>query len=41
MKGYYTQAGYMGYIPSIRKYMQFESEAAYYEYMREEGKSNE
>lgn len=36
MKGYYTNSAYMGYIPS-GKYMQFESETAYIDYMREEG----
>ena len=35
MKGYYTNSVYMGFIPSIRKYLQFESETAYIDYMRE------
>ena len=37
MKGYYTSNAYMGYIPSIRKYLQFESETAYIDYMKEAG----
>ena len=37
MKGYYTSNAYMGYIPSIGKYLQFESETAYIDYMREVG----
>ena len=37
MKGYYTSNVYMGYIPSIDKYWQFESETAYINYMREVG----
>ena len=37
MKGYYTNSVYMGYIPSIGKYLQFESETAYINYMREVG----
>lgn len=37
MKGYYINGVYFGYIPSIRKYMQFESEDAYIEYVRERG----
>ena len=39
MKGYYTNSAYMGYIPSIGKYWQFESETAYRDYMRERGES--
>ena len=39
MKGYYTQTGYMGYIPSISKYQQFESETAYRDYMIEVGEA--
>ena len=31
MKGYYTQTGYMGYVKG--KYMLFESETAYIEFM--------
>jgi hypothetical protein len=39
MKGYYTSFAYMGFIPSIGKYWQFESETEYINYMREtEGK---
>ena len=37
MKGYYTNSVYMGFIPSIRKYLQFESETAYIEFMKEVG----
>ena len=37
MKGYYTSNVYMGFIPSIGKYWQFESETAYINYMREVG----
>ena len=33
MKGYYTNSVYMGF----RKYLQFESETAYIDYMREVG----
>lgn len=29
MKGYYISNAYMGYIPSVGKYWQFESETAY------------
>jgi hypothetical protein len=35
MKGFYTNGVYFGYIPSIGKYLQFENEGAYAEYMRE------
>lgn len=37
MKGYYINSVYMGYIPSIGKYWQFESETAYIEFMKERG----
>lgn len=37
MKGYECNGYYYGYIPSVRKYWQFESENAYIEYMRERG----
>lgn len=37
MKGYYTSNAYMGYIPSIGKYQQFESETAYRNYLIERG----
>ena len=37
MKGYYTNSVYMGFIPSVGKYWQFESETAYINYMREVG----
>lgn len=35
MKGYYNRFAYMGFIPSIGKYQQFESETAYIQYMKE------
>lgn len=34
-KGYYGNSAYFGYIPSTGKYNQFESETAYYEFLRE------
>ena len=37
MKGYYTNYAYMGFIPSIGKYLQFESETAYRNYIKEVG----
>jgi hypothetical protein len=37
MKGYYVSNAYMGYIPSIGKYQQFESETAYRNYLIERG----
>ena len=37
MKGYYTNSVYMGFVPSIDKYLQFESETAYINYIREKG----
>ena len=37
MKGYYVSYAYMGYIPSIGKYWQFESETAYKNFLRERG----
>ena len=37
MKGYYTTNAYMGYIPSIDKYWQFEDETQYIEYLKERG----
>ena len=39
VKGYYTNSVYMGYIPSIGKYWQFESETAYRNYMKEVGEA--
>lgn len=33
MKGYFTSSGYMGYVPSIDKYMLFASESDYIEYI--------
>lgn len=35
--GYYTWTSYFGYMPSIGKYWQFESEAEYLECLRERG----
>lgn len=35
MKGYYTVGNYMGWIPSKRRYMRFETKAAYEEYYME------
>lgn len=35
MKGYYNGFAYMGFIPSIGKYQQFESESTYIQYMKE------
>ena len=37
MKGYYTNFAYMGFVPSIGKYQQFESEIAYIEFLRDRG----
>ena len=37
MKGYYVDSVYMGFVPSIGKYQQFESEAAYRNYLKERG----
>lgn len=37
MKGYYANGYYHGYVPSVDKYWQFESESAYYEFLRERG----
>ena len=39
MKGFYTNYAYIGYIPSIGKYLQFESETAYINYMKEVGEA--
>ena len=33
MKGYYVSDGYMGYIPSEKRYMLFASESDYIEYI--------
>ena len=35
MKGYYTDGAYYGWIPHLHRYMEFESDAAYAEYFRE------
>lgn len=37
MKGYYTNFAYFGYIPSLMKYLQFESETEYRNYLKERG----
>lgn len=37
MKGYYTSFAYFGYVPSIGKYQQFESETEYRNYLIERG----
>ena len=37
MKGYYTESSYMGFVSIKGKYMQFESETAYREYLEENG----
>lgn len=33
MKGYYTQFGYMGYVPSEKRYILFATEADYIDFM--------
>ena len=37
MKGYYIGFAYMGFVPSIGKYQQFESEEDYLNYLKERG----
>lgn len=37
MKGYYTNGAYFGYIPSIGKYWQFDTETEYVDFLRERG----
>lgn len=37
IKGYYNGFAYMGFVPSIGKYQQFESENAYRNYLIERG----
>lgn len=37
VKGFYNGFAYMGYIPSLGKYQQFESETEYRNYLRERG----
>lgn len=37
IKGYYTGFAYLGYVPSLMKYLQFESETEYRSYLRERG----
>lgn len=41
MKGFYNGFAYMGFIPSIGKYWQFESESEYRNYLRERVKFND
>lgn len=36
MKGYSVDTGYMGYVPSINRYLLFACEADYIEYFKEE-----
>lgn len=36
-KGYWNGSSYIGFIPSLGKYWQFESETAYEEYLEERG----
>lgn len=33
MKGYYTQSGYMGYVPCEKRYLLFATEADYIDFM--------
>ena len=33
MKGYPVQAGYMGYVPFLDRWMLFATESDYYDYM--------
>lgn len=35
--GYYIGSSYIGFIPSLGKYWQFESETAYIEFLRDRG----
>lgn len=37
VRGYYTNGSYFGFIPSIGKYQQFETEREYINYLRERG----
>lgn len=37
IKGYYSGYAYFGFIPSVKKYWQFESENEYRNYLRERG----
>ena len=42
VKGYPIATGYMGYVPWYGRYMLFETEDAYYEYINEDkGDENE
>lgn len=36
-KGYWNGSSYIGFIPSLGKYWQFESETAYIEFLRDRG----
>lgn len=35
MKGYYTQSGYMGFVPWLNKYLLFVSETDYRDYVEQ------
>ena len=35
--GYYSWSAFMGFVPSVGKYWQFESETAYRNYLKERG----
>ena len=37
IKGYYTNSVYLGFIPSIGKFQQFETEREYINYLKERG----
>lgn len=37
LKGFYTEFAYMGFVPSVGKYLQFTSESEYRNYLRERG----
>lgn len=36
MQGYYTQAGYWGYVPEERRYILFATERDYFEYIADD-----
>lgn len=40
MKGYTVPYGYMGFIPSLNKYLLFASESEYIDYVTNKGKEN-
>lgn len=41
MKGYVVASGYMGYFPSLGKYLLFATETEYAEAYREDGENEE